>query len=133
MTRQLTNALAITVLVGAATLAAAFQNRPALAGKWRMTIEFADEARSAGLDLELNGQKIKGRFIAAFAGGDMPIEGTVMDDTVTFSGTTTGGPHPGMTLEFSATLKGSTLAGSMSAPFGDFPWTAERLDAVDGQ
>ena len=120
------------VLVSSVMLAAASQP-PSLNGKWRMTIEFPDEARSAGLELERNGEKITGRLIASFVGGEIPIQGSLKDDVVTFLGSTTGGPHPGMTLEFSATLKNDMLAGLMSLPFGDLRWTATRLDAANDQ
>ena len=111
----------------------AWSQTPAVGGKWRMTIEFADEARSAGLEINVDGRKVGGRLIASFAGGDVPIEGEISNGTLTFSGSTTSGPHPGMQLDFSATLKGDILTGSMSAPFGDFHWTAVRLDAAYGQ
>ena len=122
----------LAVLALTATLPA-WSQAPAVAGKWRMTIEFADEARPAGLELKVDGQKVTGRFVAAFAGGDIPVEGELTNGTLTFSGSTTGGPHPGMQLDFSATLKDDKLAGAMSAPFGDFRWTAERLDGVNGR
>ena len=127
--------LAWSMLLAACVLGAsvsAMAQAPDVAGKWRMTIEFTDESRPAGLELQLEGQKVTGRFVASFAGGDIPIAGELTTDTLTFSGSTTGGPHPGMRLDFSATLKDGKLNGSMSAPFGDFTWTAERLDAVNG-
>jgi hypothetical protein len=102
---------------------------PALAGRWKMVIQFNDEPRPAGLEILLKGNAVSGKFVAAFAGGDVPIEGELAGRTVTFSASTTGGPHPGMQLDFSATLNGDgTLTGKMSAPFGDLTWTAERLD-----
>src|SRR5262245_13255784 len=75
----------IPVLVSSVVLAAASQHSSPN-GKWRMTIEFPDEARSAGLELELNGEKITGRLIASFVGGEIPIQGSVKDAVVTFSG-----------------------------------------------
>jgi hypothetical protein len=100
-----------------------------VAGRWKMAIQFTDETRPAGLEIVLKGREVSGKFVAAFAGGDVPIEGEIDGDALTFSASTTGGPHPGMQLDFSATLKGDgTLAGKLSAPFGDFSWTAQRLD-----
>ena len=124
--------LLFAVFVLGVTFSAAAQST-GFAGKWRMTIEFADESRPAGLELEVDGQKVTGRFVASFAGGDIPIAGDLTNETVTFSGSTIGGPHPGMQLDFSATLKDGKLSGSISAPFGDFRWTADRLDAVDAK
>ena len=100
-----------------------------VAGRWKMAIQFNDDTRAAGLEIDLKGSAVSGKFVAAFAGGEVPIEGEVEGNTVTFSASTTGGPHPGMQLDFSGTLKGDgTLDGKLSAPFGDFSWTAQRLD-----
>lgn len=93
-----------------------------------MTIEFTDEARVAGLEIVEKDRSVTGKFVASFAGGEVPIEGEWADGTLTFQASTTGGPHPGMSLDFTATLKdNATLAGTMSAPFGDFAWTAQRI------
>ena len=100
-----------------------------VAGRWKVAIQFSDETRPAGLEIVLKGREVTGKFVAAFAGGDVPIEGEIDGDSLTFSASTTGGPHPGMQLDFSGSLKGDgTLAGKLSAPFGDFSWTAQRLD-----
>ena len=127
------NALTLLAVLALSVTLPAWSQTPAVAGKWRMTIEFTDESRPAGLDLKVDGRKITGRFVASFAGGDIPIEGELTNGTLTFSGSTTGGPHPGMQLDFSATLKDDKLTGAMSAPFGDFRWTAERLDGANGR
>ena len=122
--RSLVMVLGLVVLTGPVGA----QGKP-VAGRWKMTIQFTDDARPAGLEIVLKGREVSGKFIAAFAGGDVPIEGEIEGDTLTFSASTTGGPHPGMQLDFSGALKGDgTLAGTLSAPFGDFSWTAERLD-----
>ena len=112
----------------ALTVPAAAQGKT-VAGRWKMAIQFNDDTRPAGLEIALDGKTVSGKFIAAFAGGEVPIEGEIAGETLTFSASTTGGPHPGMQLDFSGTLKGDgTLAGKLSAPFGDFSWTAQRLD-----
>jgi hypothetical protein len=103
-------------------------NTPSVSGKWRMSIVFNDGPRAAGLELKQEGRKVTGRLVASFAGGEAAIEGEFIDRKLTFSGATSGGPHPGLQLEFSATLKeDDSLAGTFSSPIGDFPWTAERL------
>ena len=99
-----------------------------VAGTWRMSIGFPNGDGAAGLELIQQGTTLTGRFVAAFAGGEVPLEGEWTDGTFTFSASTTGGPHPGEQLDFSGTLeKDGTLAGTLSASFGDFRWTAERL------
>lgn len=98
------------------------------AGKWKLTIQFDSGANESGLELKIAGKKITGRFIAAFAGGEVPVEGEIEGETITFTAATTGGPHPGMQLDFSATLKGTdTLSGKLAAPFGEFAFTGERV------
>lgn len=99
-----------------------------VAGKWRMSIAFPSGDTAAGLELVQQGTKLSGRFVAAFAGGEIPLEGEWADGRFTFSASTTGGPHPGEQLDFSGTLQeDGTLAGTLSATFGDIRWTAERL------
>jgi hypothetical protein len=122
-------ALVLNALIGAAFVAPiAHVSQNTAAGGWKMTIQFPDQARPAGLELVLTGDVVSGKFVADFAGGDVPIEGDVADGILTFQASTTGGPHPGMSLDFTATLKdNATLAGTLSAPFGDFAWTAERV------
>lgn len=124
MTRVLRFALAAALSIGAAAPAA----QPGVAGTWRLSIDFHGEARDAGVEIKVDGRAVTGRLVAGFVGGEVPIEGEFAGGTLTFSASTTGGPHPGAQLDFSATLtEGGTLDGSMSAPFGDFKWTAERL------
>ena len=120
-------ALAAAVSVSTGRLSEAQPRGPSPAGAWKMSIDFADGARAAGLEIKIDGRKITGRFIASFA-GDIAIEGDLAGSTLTFSGTTTDGPHPGIQLDFTATAKDEgTLEGNVSMPFGDFKWTAERL------
>jgi hypothetical protein len=122
-------ALVLNALVGVAFVAPmAHASQNTAAGAWKMTIQFSDQARPAGLELVVKGDAVSGKFVADFAGGEVPIEGEVANGNVTFQASTTGGPHPGMSLDFTATLKdNATLAGTLSAPFGDFAWTAERV------
>ena len=99
------------------------------AGRWKMSIAFTDGAHPAGLEIRVDHQQVTGKFVAAFAGGEVPIEGELSAGKLTFSASTTGGPHPGLQLDFSASAKDNdTLTGQLSAPFGDFSWTAERID-----
>ena len=108
--------------------ARAQSNAAGFAGNWKLMIAFHDEARPAGLQIVVKDHAVSGTFVAAFAGGEVPIEGEIADGKLTFQVSTTGGPHPGMSLDFTATLKdNATLAGTMSAPFGDFTWNGERI------
>jgi hypothetical protein len=94
-----------------------------------MSIVFNDGPRAVGLELKQDGRKVTGRLVASFAGGEVPIEGEFVDGKLTFSGATSGGPHPGLQLDFSATLKeDDSLAGTFSSQIGDFAWTADKLN-----
>jgi hypothetical protein len=125
---RILRSMAIVLGLVALTVPAGAQGKT-VAGRWKMAIQFNDDTRAAGLEIVLTGNAVSGKFVAAFAGGEVPIEGEIAGTAVTFSASTTGGPHPGMQLDFSGTLKGDgTLDGKLSAPFGDFSWTAQRLD-----
>lgn len=126
MTNNLAFLVFLLISVTAASPGAHAQAQPA--GKWKMTIEFTNGSQQAGLEIKISGRKVSGTFAAAFAGGEVPIEGEIDDRKITFSAATTGGPHPGMHLDFSAALRDDgTLAGKLAAPFGDFDFTAEKM------
>lgn len=108
--------------------AAGAHAQASLDGAWRMTIAFDNGGVTAGLEVVTKGDRVSGRFVAEFAGGEIPIEGEIRDGTLTFNATTSGGPHPGLQLTFSgAPADDGRLAGVVSASFGEFAWNAERL------
>jgi hypothetical protein len=78
--------------------------------------------------LKQEGETVTGTLNTGFTGGDMPIEGEYADGELTFSGSTTTGPHPGMQLDFTAVVEtNTTMKGTLSWQVGDFQWTAERV------
>jgi hypothetical protein len=102
------------------------QSHGSVSGKWRMTVTFPQQTAAGTLVLKVEGERVTGTLDAGFAGGSIPIEGEFSHGTVTFSGSTTAGPHPGLQLDFTAKLNDDGLAGTFSWQVGDFPWTGER-------
>lgn len=92
-----------------------------------MSITFQQGVTPATLELKQQGEAVTGTLDASFTGGPMPIEGEFSNGELTFSGSTTTGPHPGMQLDFIAKLNGDKLSGMLSWQVGDFSWTAERV------
>jgi hypothetical protein len=98
-------------------------------GTWRLTVEFHNGRQPASLLIKTSGRQVTGTFTAPFAGGEVPIEGEMGGRRLTFSAATTGGPHPGLQIDFNTTLRDDgTLAGTMSMTFGEFKFTGERTD-----
>jgi hypothetical protein len=101
---------------------------PNVSGRWRVAITFDQGPIAGTFDLKQQGEGVTGRFVASFTGGDVPVEGEFSHGKLTLSGTTSGGPHPGQRLDFSADVKGhDAMSGMLSWEPGDFAWTAERI------
>ena len=71
MRPRLNSATLIAAIVLGITFPA-WSQTPAVGGKWRMTIEFADEARSAGLEINVDGRKVSGPPDCVVRGGRRP-------------------------------------------------------------
>jgi hypothetical protein len=96
----------------------------AIDGKWEITINSPLGAQKATLDLVSNGASLTGSQQAAQGSG--PVEnGKVDGNTVTWSAKISS-PMP-MTLDFTGTVDGDKLSGSVKAgSFGSFPFTGSR-------
>ncbi len=94
-------------------------------GKWEITINSPMGAVKAKLDLKTDGSALTGTQEAAQGSG--PLEnGKVDGDTISWSAKISS-PMP-MTLDFSGTVAGDTLSGSVKAgSFGSFPFNGSRL------
>lgn len=116
------------VVVAAASVDGRIQHHSDLAGAWKMTMNFAQQA-SAGLELKVDGKKVSGQFVSGFAGGSVPLEGEFADGKLTFAISTTGGPHPGIQVDFYGTLKADgTLEGKLAGiGEGETAWSAVRI------
>jgi len=96
----------------------------AVDGKWEITINSPMGAQKATLDLATSGNTLTGTQVAAQGSG--PLEnGKVDGNNLTWSAKISS-PMP-MTLDFTGTVDGDKLSGSVKAgSFGSFPFTGNR-------
>lgn len=94
-------------------------------GKWEITINSPMGAVKATLDLKTDGTTLTGTQEAAQGSG--PLENGKADgDNLSWSAKISS-PMP-MTLDFTGTVAGDTLSGSVKAgSFGSFPFNGTRL------
>ena len=94
-------------------------------GKWEIVINSPLGAQKAQLDLKTDGASLTGMQQAAQGSG--PLEnGKVDGNTLSWSAKISS-PMP-MTLDFTGTVDGDKLAGSVKAgSFGSFPFTGTRI------
>jgi hypothetical protein len=93
-------------------------------GKWEIVINSPLGAQKAQLDLKTDGASLSGTQQAAQGSG--PLEnGKVEGNNLSWSAKITS-PMP-MTLDFTGTVEGDKLSGSVKAgSFGSFPFTGTR-------
>jgi len=96
----------------------------AVDGKWEITINSPMGAQKATLDFATSGDTLT--CTQAAAQGSGPLEnGKVDGNNLTWSAKISS-PMP-MTLDFSGTVEGDKLSGSVKAgSFGSFPFTGNR-------
>src|SRR5215467_12699172 len=94
-------------------------------GKWEIVINSPLGAQKAQLDLKADGGTLTGTQQAAQGSG--PLEnGKVDGNTLSWSAKITS-PMP-MTLDFTGTVDGDKLSGSVKAgSFGSFPFSGARV------
>ncbi len=97
----------------------------AVDGKWEIVINSPLGAQKAQLDFASDGAVLTGTQQASQGSG--PVEnGKVDGDAVSWSGKITS-PMP-MTLDFTGTVSGDSMSGSVKAgSFGSFPFTGTRV------
>jgi hypothetical protein len=100
------------------------ENRMAVDGKWEIVINSPLGAQKAQLDIASNGGALTGTQTAQQGSG--PLEnGKVDGNNVSWSAKISS-PMP-LTLDFSGTVDGDKLSGSVKAgSFGSFPFTGSR-------
>ena len=96
----------------------------AVDGKWEIVINSPMGAQKAALDITTSGNSLTGTQTAQQGSG--PLEnGKVDGDSVSWSAKITN-PLP-LTLDFTGTVEGDKLSGSVKAgSFGSFPFTGNR-------
>lgn len=126
----------VVVLISAGSLAAAGVPQEAaqqaaavdkskVDGKWTLDISTDMGAMQASLDLKSDGKKVTGTITSPQ--GDAPLEGEYEDGKLAF-GIAIDTPEGAMAIGFAGTMKDDgTLAGTLSGPFGEAPWTAVRV------
>jgi hypothetical protein len=94
-------------------------------GKWSLSIETPQGPMTVAMVLKQEGSKVTGTL--AGPQGETALEGQFVDGTLTFGISFEGGGGS-MQLSFSAKLaEDGSLAGVMSGPMGEIPWTAVRV------
>jgi len=94
-------------------------------GKWSLSLETPQGPMTVALVLKQEGTKVTGTL--AGPQGETALEGQFVDGTLTF-GISFESPNGSMQLSFSAKLvEDGSLAGVMSGPMGEIPWTAVRV------
>jgi hypothetical protein len=96
----------------------------AVDGKWEITINSPMGAQKASLDLKADGNALSGTQTAMQ--GTQPLaNGKIDGNALSWSASITS-PMP-MTLEFTGTVEGDKLSGSVKAgAFGSFPFSGGR-------
>jgi hypothetical protein len=96
----------------------------AIDGKWEVTINSPMGAQKATLDLKADGNALTGTQ-TAMAGTQPVTNGKIDGSNLSWSASITS-PMP-MTLEFTGTVDGDKLSGSVKAgAFGSFPFSGGR-------
>jgi len=96
----------------------------AVDGKWEITINSPMGAQKATLDLATSGDALTGTQAAAQGSG--PLENGKVDGNNLSWSAKISSPMP-MTLDFTGTVEGDKLSGSVKAgSFGSFPFTGNR-------
>src|SRR6202012_138688 len=97
----------------------------AVDGKWEIVINSPLGAQKATLDLKADGASLTGSQQAAQGSG--PLENGKVDGNTLAWSAKISSPMP-MTLDFTGTVDGDKLSGSVKAgSFGSFPFSGNRV------
>ena len=97
-----------------------------ISGKWESKFTTPNgDTRTTTYTFKVDGDKLSGT-VAGGMGGDAPLAGTVKGNEVKFT-VTRQGPNGEMKLEYSATVEGDTMKGTVESPRGKRDWTATRV------
>jgi hypothetical protein len=109
------------LILGQAVVAA---EKPAnVAGTWEMTAEGRNGPMTQTLTIQQDGTTIKGTLSGRR--GDAPLEGTVEGNKVNFT-VKRDTPNGTFTLEYSATVDGDSMTGTVHSERFDRKFTAKR-------
>lgn len=115
--------LVLGLMVGGAAVA---QGNANVAGKWESKFTTAQgDTRTATFTFKQDGNKLTGT-ISGGMGGETPLEGTVKGKEVKFT-VTRQTPNGEMKSEYTATVEGDTMKGSVESPRGKRDWSATKV------
>jgi len=100
-------------------------SKVAIDGKWNMSLDGPQGPMSILMTLKLDGTKVTGTLNSQM--GDTPLEGQYAEGVLNF-GISFDGGGGSMQIAFAGKLTDeNTMAGSLSGPMGDIPWSAVRV------
>ncbi|HUG01525.1 MAG TPA: hypothetical protein VML95_06645 [Longimicrobiales bacterium] len=118
-------ALLSIAVAGAPVSAYAAQATKSVDGKWTMDVQTDQGSMVVGVDFKSDGKKITGTISSPQ--GDAPLVGEFEDGKIAF-GISIDSPEGAMAIGFAGAMNDDgTLAGTLTGPFGDAPWTAARV------
>lgn len=123
MKRIMMAAVALCALVLVAGQAALAQKPANFAGEWELTMEGRQGPVTQTLKLEQNGDKVKGTLSSPR--GETPVEGTVKGNQISFT-VKRETPRGEMVVEYTGTLEGDTIKGTMGGGQFSREWTAKK-------
>jgi len=125
--RRSTFLLALVLVWGLALVwsarAAAADEPAKVAGAWEMTFEGRNGPVTQPLTIEQDGGTIKGTIEGRR--GPAPLEGSVTGNKINFT-VKRETPNGTFTLEYSGTVEGDAMKGTVHTPRFDREWTATR-------
>ncbi len=114
--------LVVSLMVCGASVA---QGNANVAGKWETKSTTPQgETRTSTYTFKQDGDKLTGT-VSGGMGGDSTFTGTVKGNEVKFT-VTRQGPNGEMKIEYTATVEGDTMKGSVESPRGKRDWTATK-------
>ena len=100
-------------------------SKVAIDGKWNMSLDGPQGPMAILMTLKLDGTKVTGSLNSQM--GDTPLEGQYAEGVLNF-GISFDGGGGSMQIAFAGKLTDeNTMAGSLSGPMGDIPWSALRV------
>jgi hypothetical protein len=118
-------AIGTSTTPAAQAVAAAKADTSKVDGKWAMNVETPQGAMDVALELKSEGKKITGTITSPQ--GDAPLEGEYADGKIAFA-ISIESPEGAMAIGFAGAMKDDgTMAGTLTGPFGEAPWTASRV------
>jgi hypothetical protein len=123
MKRIMMAAVVLCALVLVASQTALAQKPANFAGEWELTMEGRQGPVTQTLKLEQNGDKVKGTLSSPR--GETPVEGTVKGNQISFT-VKRETPRGEMVVEYTGTLEGDTIKGTMGGGQFSREWTAKK-------